>query len=152
MTFRSEHSLEVTVHIVFKHFFVKLAQTHKESYICEFRSGMLGTQKYNAIVDFSMLFVYVNTEWYITLYMGMFFIAARLHQCTMLERENIKYICFILASCTGAAVQRKRTSSMIAWREWASSLQSTKDICFKYWNNLYIYMYIYIYMQCLFPW
>jgi len=60
--FRSEHSLEVTVHIV-KHFFFGLIQTHKElSCICEFRSGMLGTHKYNVIVNSSMFFAYFNTE------------------------------------------------------------------------------------------
>lgn len=40
--FRSEHSLEITYRV--KHLSFGLVQTHKESYVCEFRSGMLGTQ------------------------------------------------------------------------------------------------------------
>jgi hypothetical protein len=50
--FRSEHSLELTVHIVLN---ISRIQTHEESYIREFRSGMLGTHKYDVIVG---IFIY----------------------------------------------------------------------------------------------
>ena len=93
--FRSKHSLEITVHIV-----LNISPSdwfkRKESYICEFRCGMLGTHKYNVIKDSSMLFVYVNTVRYITLYNNWREWAVALKQNTSSNIETILYPVFII--------------------------------------------------------
>lgn len=65
MTFRVEHSLEVTVHIVFKHLSIELVQTHKRVLYIWISQWNVENAEIQCDRGF---FVYVNTEWYITLY------------------------------------------------------------------------------------